>query len=243
LANYIATSENISFEKASKAIDLAVIEWKNKIQTTPLQIGSVGILILNERGQIIFEPNKTVNYLTASFGLSPVESASIKRYQEQVKPLIPVLNTEDKKGIPAFIKYAATAAILLTLSFVGNNLYQQNKKQSILANQEKAIEKKIQSATFIIANPLQTIELNVVKEIEIVKSFHVVAGAFQFTKNAEKKVMQLQELGYDAKIIGINKWGLTEVSFESFTDRNDAINSLYKIQKSVSADAWLLVKK
>ncbi len=90
---------------------------------------------------------------------------------------------------------------------------------------------------------MPTIELNVVKEIEIVKPFHVVAGAFQFTENAEKKVNQLKELGYDAKIIGINKWGLTEVSFESFTDRNDAINSLYKIQKSVSADAWLLVKK
>ena len=241
LANYIATSENISFEKASKAIDLAVIKWKNEIQTTPLQIGSVGVLVLNERGQIIFEPNKTVNYLTASFGLSPIESVSIKRYQEQVKPLIPVQKTEDKKGIPTFIKYAATAAILLTLSFVGNNIYQQNKKQSILANQEKAIEKKIQSATFVIANPLPTIELNVVKEI--VKPFHVVAGAFQFTENAERKVTQLKELGYNAKIIGVNKWGLTEVSFESFTDRNDAINSLYKIQKSVSADAWLLVKK
>jgi hypothetical protein len=243
LANYIATSENISFEKASKAIDLAVIEWKNEIQTTPLQIGSVGILVLDERGQIIFEPNTTVNYLTASFGLSAVEFASIKRYKEQVKPLIPVLNTEDKNGIPAFIKYAAAAAILLTISFVGNNLYQQNKKQLILANQEKAIEKKIQSATFVIANPLPTIELNVFKEIEIVKPFHVVAGAFQFTENAEKKVTQLKELGYNAKIIGINKWGLTAVSFESFTDRNDAINSLYKIQKSVSADAWLLVKK
>jgi hypothetical protein len=241
LANYIATSENISFEKASKAIDLAVIEWKNEIQTTPLQIGSVGVLVLNEREQIIFEPNKTVNYLTASFGLSPIESLYIKRYQEQVKPLIPFQNTEDKKGIPTFIKYAATAAILLTLSFVGNNIYQQNKKQSILANQEKAIEKKIQSATFVIANPLPTVELNVVKEI--VKPFHVVAGAFQFAENAEKKVTQLKELGYNAKIIGINKWGLTEVSFESFTDRNDAINSLYKIQKSVSSDAWLLVKK
>ncbi|PQJ77205.1 HU domain-containing protein [Polaribacter glomeratus] len=242
LANYIATSENISFEKASKAIDLAVIEWKNKLQTTPLQIGSVGVLTLNERDQIIFEPNKTVNYLTASFGLSAIESASLKRYQEQVKPLIPVIHTTAKKEIPAFIKYAATAAILLTLSFVGNNIYQHNKQQTILANQENVIEKKIQSATFVIANPLPTIELNVVKEIEIVKPFHIVAGAFQVAKNAEKKVNQLKELGYNAKIIGVNKWGLTEVSFDSFTDRNEAINSLYKIQKTVSADAWLLTK-
>jgi hypothetical protein len=243
LANYIATSENISFEKALNAIDLTVIEWKNDIKNQPLQIGSIGALLLNERGQIIFEPNIKVNYLASSFGMSSLESASIKRYQEQVKPLIPIVTSESKKGIPTFIKYAATAAILLTLSFVGNNIYQQNKQQTILAKQEKAIEKKIQSATFVIANPLPTIELSVVKEVEIVKPYHVVAGAFQFTENAEKKVKQLKELGYDAKIIGVNKWGLTEVSFNSFMDRNDAINSLYKIQKTISADAWLLTKK
>ncbi|WP_339662994.1 hypothetical protein [uncultured Polaribacter sp.] len=242
LANYIATSENISFEEASNAIDRVVAEWKNDIQTNPLQIGAVGVLTLNERGQIIFEPNLHVNYLSSSFGLSSVESASIERYKEQVKPLIPVHTAarENKKGIPTFIKYAAGAAILLTLGFFGNNAYLQNKQQTILANQEKAIEKKIQSATFVIPNPLPTIELNVVKEIE--KPFHIVAGAFQILENAEKKVTQLKELGYDAKIIGTNKWGLTEVSFNSFADRNDAINSLYKIQRTISADAWLLEK-
>ncbi|MDP5106369.1 MAG: SPOR domain-containing protein [Polaribacter sp.] len=242
LANYIATSENISFEEASNAIDRVVAEWKNDIQTNPLQIGAVGVLTLNERGQIIFEPNLHVNYLSSSFGLSSVESASIERYKQQVKPIIPVHTaaTENKKGIPTFIKYAASAAILLTLGFFGNNAYLQNKQQTILANQEKAIEKKIQSATFVIPNPLPTIELNVVKEIE--KPFHIVAGAFQIIENAEKKVTQLKELGYDAKIIGTNKWGLTEVSFNSFADRNDAINSLYKIQRTISADAWLLEK-
>lgn len=241
LANYIATSKNISFEEASNAIDLVILEWKKDIQTKPLQIGTIGVLTLNERGQIIFEPNTNVNYLSSSFGLSSVASTSIKRYQEQVKPLIPVhTTTEIKNGIPTFIKYAAAAAILITLGFFGNNAYLQNKQQTILANQEKAIEKKIQSATFVIANPLPTIELTVVKEIE--KPFHIVAGAFQILENAEKKVTQLKELGYDAKIIGTNKWGLTEVSFNSFADRNDAINSLYKIQKTISADAWLLEK-
>lgn len=241
LANYIATSKNISFEEASNAIDLIVTEWKNNIQTNPLQIGGVGVLTLNERGQIIFEPNLRVNYLSSSFGLASLEAGSIERYKEQVKPLIPVHTAEaHKKGIPTFIKYAAGAAILLTLGFLGNNAYLQNKQQTILANQEKAIEKKIQSATFVIPNPLPTIELKVVKEIE--KHFHIVAGAFQILENAEKKVTQLRALGYDAKIIGTNKWGLTEVSFNSFSDRNDAINSLYKIQKTISADAWLLEK-
>jgi len=241
LANYIASSENISFEKASTAISLSVIKWKNELQTKSIEIDKVGVLSLNDKGQVIFEPNMKVNYLASSFGLSSLTSSSIERNKEIVKPLIPVVEKEQKKGIPAFIKYAATAAILLTLGFVGNNIYQEDKHQTILANQEKALEKKIQTATFVISNPLPTIELNVTKKVD--KPFHVVAGAFQFPENAQKKVNQLIKKGYNASILGVNKWGLTEVAFNSFADRNDAINNLYKIQDTVSKDAWLLVKK
>lgn len=242
LVNYIATSESISFEDATNSVTASVAKWRNEIQTKPIKIGTVGVLTLNEKGQIIFEPNTKVNYLTASFGLSSVASASIKRKEGVVKPLIHAVEKEEKKGIPTFIKYAATAAILLTLGFAGNNAYQQNKEKAILANQEKAIEKKIQSATFVIANPLPTIQLNVAKEVVTTKPFHVVAGAFQFKENALKKVRELKELGYDASLVGVNKWGLTVVAFNSFTDRNEATNNLYKIQDTVSQDAWLLIK-
>ena len=165
------------------------------------------------------------------------------RYKQEVKPLIPVEKKTEtsKKGVPAFIKYAATAAILLTLGYTSTALYQKNAQNKLVASQEKALEKKIQAATFTIKNPLPTIELNVTKETA--KPFHVVAGAFQFPENAEKKVKELKNLGYNASVIGVNKWGLTEVVFNSFSDRNDAINNLYKIQKTVSKDAWLLVKK
>jgi hypothetical protein len=230
LANYIALSENISFEKASNIIAISVIKWKNEIKTKPIQIAAVGVLTLNESGQI-------------SFGFTPIESESITRSKAHVIPLIPIVEMEERKGIPAFIKYAATAAVLLTLSFVGNNVYQQNKQQTILASQEKAIEKRIQSATFVIANPLPTLELNVAKKLVIEKKYHVVAGAFQFPENAKRKVNQLKEQGYNARILGVNKWGLIEVAFNSFADRNDAINNLYKIQDTVSGDAWLLIKK
>lgn len=241
LVNYIASSENISFEKASNIVTVSVNKWKNEIKENPLYLNNIGELTLNDSNQIIFEPNKKVNYLSESFGLSSVTSSSIKRYNQKVKPLIPTKEKEDKKGVPAFIKYAATAAILLTLGFVGNNIYQQNEQKTILANQEKALEKKIQAATFVISNPLPTIELNVVKETS--KNYHVVAGAFQFPENAKKKVNQLKKLGYNASILGVNKWGLTEVAYASFSDRNDATNHLYKIQDTVSKDAWLLIKK
>jgi len=241
LTNYIASAENISFEKASTAISLSVIKWQNEIQTKPLEIGNIGVLTLNENRQIIFTPNYNVNYLSESFGLENVASSLINRKETVVKPLIPISEKEPKKGVPAFIKYAATAAILLTLGFIGNKAIQNNNQKTFLANQEKALEKKIQAATFVISNPLPTIDLNIKKKE--VKSFHLVAGAFQFKENAEKKVKQLKKLGYNSNILGVNKWGLTEVTFESYKNRNDAINNLYRIQKTISKDAWLLVKK
>jgi len=241
LANYIASSENISFEKASSAISLSVIRWKNELQSKSVEIENLGSLSLTEDKKIIFDPNTHINYLTESFGLKTIESSAIIRYKEQLKPLIPVQEKEDHKKVPAFIKYAATAAILLTLGITGINRYQNNQQNEVFASQEKAIEKKIQSATFVISNPLPTISLNVTKEEA--KSFHLIAGAFQFKENAKNKVKQLKTKGFDSKIIGTNKWGLTQVSFNSYSTRNEATNDLYKIRKTISKDAWLLIKK
>ncbi|MBG7611539.1 SPOR domain-containing protein [Polaribacter sp. BAL334] len=240
LANYIASVENISFEKASNAIALSVIKWQNEIQTKPIVLETIGILRLNENRQIIFEPTTYVNFLSESFGLHSFESSAIKRYKQEVKNIIPEVTNKDKKGFPIFIKYAASAAILVAL---GISLYSNNEttvQKEVFAKQQKALEKKIQTATFVISNPLPTIDLTVAQELP--KQFHVVAGAFQIPENAERKVAQLKAEGHDASIIGMNKWGLTQVVFASFSDKNDATNYLYKIQNSTSKDAWLLIK-
>lgn len=241
LANYIASVENISFEKASNAIALSVIKWQNEIQTKPIILASIGVLKWNENQQIVFEPTTNVNYLTESFGLHSYETSAIKRYQQEVKNIIPVVEKNEKKGIPAFIKYAASAAILLTLSVAYYSNYEANIQKEVFAKQQKALEKKIQTATFVISNPLPTINLAVAKELP--KPFHVVAGAFQIPENAERKMQQLKEEGHNAAILGVNKWGLTQVVFASFSDKNDAINYLHKIQNTTSKDAWLLIKK
>jgi hypothetical protein len=240
LANYIASAEQISFEKASASISKVVQTWQKELQSDKVQLYNLGTISLNENQQIIFDPNKDINFLTASFGLSSVASSSVNRYGAKVKPLIPVSDTTDKKGVPLFIKYAATAAILLTLGFAGYSSHQQNQQKGVYTNQQKELEKRIQTATFIISNPLPTLELNVVKEIS--KPFHVVAGAFQFSENADKKVKELISQGFNAKIIGLNKWGLTQVTFNSYGNRNDAIISLNNIKSTVAKEAWLLVK-
>ena len=240
LTNYVASAEHISFEKAATAISRVVLEWQNELKTTAVQLDYLGAIVLNENQQIIFEPAKEINFLTTSFGLENVPTSPINR---AVTPIIPFVTnpvSKDKKGIPLFIKYAAAAAILLTVGFAGYNSVQENKQKTLLANQQTALHKKIQTATFVIANPLPTLELNVVKAIS--KPYHIVAGAFQFSENADRKVKQLISKGFNAKIIGVNEWGLTQVAFDSYAYKNDAINRLNKIRRTVSKDAWFLVK-
>ncbi len=241
LANYMAASEDISFEKANQKIAAVVKSWTVQLQTESVSIGKVGSLSLNSEQQITFEPNTVTNYLTETFGMTSLSSPAIKRleYKTQVEKLAPVVVVQKKSS--GFIKYAAAAAIVFTVGIIGWNGYQTNQLQEQYAKQQQAVEKKIQSATFVIDNPLPTIQLNVSKETP--KNFHIVAGAFEFHENAEKKLKQLKAKGFKAEIIGKNKWGLTQVIYSSHETRAEAYKNLANIRYNISEDAWLLIKK
>ena len=230
LLNYIASVENISFEKAIIKINEAVSSWEETLKNKQVVFDNIGNISLNENSQLIFEPKKNHNFLTYSFGLSVVSSPKINNKEIPNKSIIPV-----------FVKYAAAAVILLGLAYNVYDTGQEKKQLDFYSNQEKVLEKKIQTATFVISNPLPTIELNVTKRSS--KAFHVVAGAFQFPENAKRKVSQLKKKGFNAKILGVNKWGLTQVSFDSFYSRKKAYSILATIKKDVSKDAWILIKK
>ena len=239
LANYIASSENISFDQATSKIKVTVSEWNKLIKTTSLPIKNIGSFSMNEKNQLIFSPSNKTNYLKSSFGLTPTASPVIVRSDQKIIPLNPIKKTQRK--VPVFIKYAATVAVLLSLSYVGWTGYENKQEQLNFAEDQRKLEEKIQTATFIIENHLATIELNVNKEVP--KSFHVIAGAFQFVENAHKKVDPLNSKGFNATILGTNKWGLTQVAYASFYKKSDAFQSLSDIRKVDSKDAWLLVKK
>lgn len=245
LANYIASVENISFEKANAFINTTVLKWGTILEFEAIEIGSVGSLVLNEEKHLVFEPNTSINFLTTSFGLTSITFPETSRFKAVVKPLIPVntaVEDTSKRTIPTFIKVAATVAVLLTVGTFGIKQYTQSQKATEFAKQQEKVEQKIQSATFVIDNPLPTINLKGSKVVRS-KEFHVVAGAFQLTKNARRKVNQLLADGFNARVLGLNKWGLTQVVFESYETRELAVEALEAVKKTGFSDAWLLIKK
>ncbi|WP_457616634.1 HU domain-containing protein [Lutibacter sp.] len=246
LANYIATAQNTSYYNAVKTIENNVALWLEDLKNGEIELENIGSFSLNKEGKLVFEPTNTVNYLTSSFGLSTYVSPAVKRLtNKETKIDVPVytITKENKHKTPAFIKYAATAAILLALGTVGWNQYQNSQYNRLVAKAKESqnkVEKSIQEATFIIDNPLPTITLNVAKKT---LNYHIIAGAFREPKNATKKLNELLNKGYNARILGVNKWNLTQVAFESFNSRTEAVNRLNEIKKLESKDAWLLVKK
>lgn len=245
LANYVAAAKKISYSEALKVIEKDVAEWKLQLNVEVLELENIGSFKLNKERKLIFEPTNSLNYLTSSFGLGSFVSPAIKRvvYKEKIKQLKTFSTEETKRKTPVFIKYAATAAILFALGTVGWNEYQKIEYKNLVTEAEqhqKKVEKTIQEATFVISNPLPAITLNITKETY---NYHIIAGAFRTPENAVKKLQQLLEKGYNAKILGVNKWDLTEVAFESFATEDEAINKMRIIHKTESEDAWLLVKE
>ena len=250
LAKYIADVEKIPFEIATQNIAMRVKSLKSYLtEGETLTFENIGDLTLNSIGKIEFTPSYHLNYLTDAFGLSQYVSPSITRevYKEDVTTLekeVPTIAiTTQKRKSKSYLKYAAVAIIALGLSGFGVNNYYKNIENHNQIAQEEAnnqLEDQIQEATFVISNPLPAVTLNVSKQAG---NFHVVAGAFRVEENSDKKVNQLRNLGYKARKIGTNKFGLHQVVYGSYTTREEAIKVLNTVRTSRNKDAWLLIKQ
>lgn len=247
LANYIASVDKMPFKTAMNFIQFEVDEWLETIRNSDIILDKIGKLSL-EGGNIIFEPQTEVNYLTNSYGLASFVSPEIKREKyvkqvEEIEKKAPILVSQKSKNAPNYFKYAAIFLLgLSVIGFGGNKLYKDyiNKQQLIsLQKQQQKLNTTIQEATFVLSDPLPSIILNV---HSVTKPFHVIAGAFRFPENAERKVQQLKKLGFNARILDVNQWGLTQVSFESYDNNIEARKGLFVIRQTIAQDAWLLIQ-
>ena len=251
LASYITEIEKVPYEVALQKISKQVKSIKSfLVEGETLAFENIGELMLNSEGKIIFEPSYHVNYLTDSFGLSQFTSPSVTRevYKEQVEAIeevVPISITREKrKTARPLLKYAAVALIALTAGgFVASNYYVNKIETHNQLAQEEAntqLDAKVQEATFIIENPLPAATLTVEKQSA---NYHIVAGAYRIEENSAKKVEQLVELGYKARSIGANRYGLHEVVYASYQTADEALKALRQIRREHNASAWLMVKE
>lgn len=249
LANHIAQSKKIDYETAVQEIKKEVELWKNGLQNNQnVVLKNIGTIGLNFQGNLVFEPSNQINYFTDAFGLSNFISPKIKRAVlekeiEIVEEKETILLVPDQKRRNSYLKYAAIFVVGLgTIGFFGNNFYrnQQLEQSQIVESQvQKEVQNKIQEATFFIKSPLPNVILSV-KEAEM--NYHIVAGAFRNERNAQRIFEKLSNLGFKARRIEKNNFGLFPVLFGSYQTYLDAQKALKEIRKTQSPEAWLMIK-
>ncbi len=250
LANYVASNENCSYETALQKIRKMTTALSSKLlKGETILLNQIGEIFMNDEQSVQFIPSEIINFNTNSFGLTPFVSPLIVRESKEEKVIglkerSPVLVAAERSRTYKYLKYAAIAVIAVSLSGLGGmKLYENSVQNHNYVEKQRAnslIENQIQEATFVVDNPLPTINLTVKRSIG---KYHVIAGAFRIESNAHKKISQLKEKGYEAMMIGVNKYGLHQVAYSSYEDRNEANKALRQIKRTDNSDAWLLVQQ
>jgi len=261
LANYIAKTEEISYEQSFQRIHTFIENLLEALEKgEKVNLHKIG-MFYTQADKILFQPEINTNYLPEAFGTSSFVYPKINRNQQKTiaeisaeekteKTLVlpstkeKIQEEENKKPIAAFWKYAAVGIVAVGLGgFLTANWYANEVKSHNIAAQEQAerqIETEIQQATFSIDDPLPSVTFKVTAKRG---KYHIVAGAFRNKENADVKFEELKEKGFHPLHIGKNKFGLHQIVYDSFEERNDAINQLNKIRQNDNPGAWLLVKE
>ncbi|MBM1105301.1 SPOR domain-containing protein [Aurantibacter crassamenti] len=259
LVSYMANAENVSYEAMLKKVTETANEWKaSLLQGNRITLENIGVIWLNSEQKMQFQPSDKINYLTSSFGLStfvaaPVTREVLKEEVQELEERIPFIITPEQRETVSFrpyLKYAAIFLLALSVGFTGYRTFNEMKYNKQVAFEEAQVQvsKTIQEATFFDTSPLELPVLELEAESVINPSFdpkspekthHIIAGAFRFEKNAQRKIRQLKRRGYNAAYLGTNDFGLHIVTYESFKNPQEALNHLQQIRRTQSKDAWL----
>ena len=229
LINAISSNENISYEGAEQKITNWVRRTNKKLEKQRyIEIKKIGSISL-ENTKYVFVPNQNSIFLKSSYGFNSIDSSQITRRQKNIN------NT--------YLKYAAILIVFLSLTGVFTKSYFDSVNEFNEASYAEAnleIEKKIQKATFNINTSLPVVKLPIRKQYG---SFHIIAGSFRLEKNSLRMISQLKEKGFiEARKVGVNKFGLLQVAYNSYDTVEEARLALSEIRTKEDLNAWLLIK-
>ena len=252
LANYFATKQKISYERAIRLIEKEAANWKKKLNNQPIFIGSLGKMMLNQNKKIEFKPYGKLNFDSSVFGLSSFIKEPLtkknKIFYFQLNRESQEFIPENKKLVPkSFYRIAAIA--LITVLFSASSFYfvDQYITSQRLVNLEVAqnrIQKNVQSEIFNLGK-LNSISLSidVVKPKSNITFYSIIAGTFRNKSYAERKIKALKKQGYNAALAEINPKGMFRVAYGRFKSKGEATKLLYLLKYTLKKDAWYLIER
>ena len=239
LITHISSQEGVTQEIAKQNVMSFANENNNKLTASKaLRIDKIGLFTLGKEGNIIFLQDSTNNYSLDAFGMKATHKKIISRVKEEEEKVVSTIqNIHTQNRNPrTFLKAAAVIIPLIALSYLS------------ISQQDRISNTYTQMATL---NPFVTneiveeiIEIPMTEEVATPiitqqHTFYIIAGVFAEQKNANKLLIKLNRWNYNAEMLKENS--LLRVSYDSFTNRDEAVIALKKIKRE-NPSAWLLTK-
>ena len=229
LINRISSSENISYEVADDKLNKWVVKSHKKLKKQGyFEIKNIGSISL-KKDKYIFIPSQNSIFLKSSYGLNSIDSPQIERTGNSIGN--------------SYLKYAAILIVFFALTGIFTKSYFDSVNEFNQASYAQAnleIEKKIQKATFNINSTLPVVKLPIKKQYG---DFHIIAGSFMLEENSLKMIAELKSKGFmEARKVGVNKFGLLQVAYNSYDTVEEARLALAEIRYAQDINAWLLIK-
>jgi len=253
LITHISNQEGITQEIAKNEVENYTTKIANKlIESKVLRIDKIGLFTIGREGNIIFLQDSVNNYSLDSFGMKATHNKAVVRktiIEEKVAANIQTIRTQSNNP-KVFLRAAAVIIPLIALSYISitqqdkiNNVYTQMASLNPFENSiitEPITEVIPELKIKIEATPIvKIIEEEILQIIIPKKTYYIIAGAFSEKKNANKMIAKLKKWHYNTELVtGKN---LLRVSYNSFTNKSDALIALQEITQENSA-AWLLTQ-
>ena len=253
IITHISSQEGITQEIAKNEVENYATKITDKLtKSKVLRIDKIGLFTLGKEGNIIFLQDSVNNYSLDSFGMKVTHNKAVVRetiIEEKVTATIQTIRTQSNNP-KAFLRAAAVIIPLIALSYI--SITQQDKINNVYTQMASLnpFENNIIAEPITAVIPVVKIEVEVTPIVEIIEeevapiiipkqTYYIIAGAFSEQKNANKMLAKLKKWNYNTELVpGGN---LLRVSYNSFTNKTDALIALHEIKQENSA-AWLLTQ-
>ena len=259
LIKSISKTHGLTFDQARKEVSLFVKDLNAFLYTEEkVNLAQLGSFEYTDDGVLRFNPEENGSLRTDTFGLTPTlikkkDAVNTETLRDEATIETQVVNLKNKKdnhknkGLRKLYKYASIGILAIGLTGAVSYTVVLNHDQNYkVANGiDSKLKNKLQNANFELQStlPALTLKIDPKEAKKIDKRFHIIAGAFRNKENAFKKVKQLQDRGFNSKLLGQNSYKLHQVSFESYSSRKKAVQNLGYIKNKEDKNAWLLIKQ
>ena len=218
LIGKISERESISYDEAKNIVEDFVKTLKDRLANGETVVfEQIGSFSNNREGNVLFEPDRNVNYNLDAYGLSSFKYEPLHDYgvehSTKSEPSYSKKISRKKIWWSAAVIIPA-AALIAALSF-NTGIFKKNVEFSSLnplattelESNETAINEESTIEIVEVSVPEVKVEEEVVIETPVVapttvntQTFSVVTGSFKVRDNAEGQVSSLAKAGYSAEI-------------------------------------------